>query len=82
MTSVRKRRMTSRAMAVAYAITRTGTPVQAAGAGGCPEEDVAAICSGIDGKEAPYRDATGDGWSLREHLHWDASAGGGSRRPS
>ena len=31
------------------------------------------------GEKAPY-DVTGDGRSLRNHPHWDASAGGGSRR--
>ena len=40
MTSVRKRRMTSRATAGAYANTRIGTPVPAAGAEGRPDEGV------------------------------------------
>ena len=33
------------------------------------------------GEKAPY-DVTGDGRSLRNHPHWDAGAGGGSRRLS
>ena len=33
------------------------------------------------GEKASY-DVTGDGRSLRNHPHWDAGAGGGSRRLS